>query len=154
MSLSIFGALNSGLDLDPGLGEQPPMFALDQVQFRLPAQLVTMAVSNNIMLLALEVNRLLRINLQETYDIEGEPSLTKTKQALYSSVNIFPLEIELPRRSSDDRLYKLHFDPTGRHAILTTCNGENYYIFARWKKAKLLTKLRVSLMTQTHHCKV
>ncbi|RKP09914.1 Pep3/Vps18/deep orange family-domain-containing protein [Thamnocephalis sphaerospora] len=97
------------------------MFTLDRVQFRLPAPLVTMAVSNNIMLLALETNRLLRIDLQKSHEIE---------------------EIEIPRRGGDDRLHKLHFDPTGRHALLTTRNGENYYVFAKWKKAKPLAKLR------------
>lgn len=37
----------------------------------------------------------------------------------------------------------MFFDPTGRHLIITTETGDNYYLFAKWKKAKLLAKIRV-----------
>jgi hypothetical protein len=37
----------------------------------------------------------------------------------------------------------MFFDPTGRHLIITTETGDNYYLFSKWKKAKMLTKIRV-----------
>jgi hypothetical protein len=42
----------------------------------------------------------------------------------------------------------MFFDPTGRHLIITTETGDNYYLFAKWKKAKLLSKIKVN---KHHH---
>lgn len=44
---------------------------------------------------------------------------------------------------SEGKIYKMFFDPTGRHLIITTETGDNYYLFAKWKKAKLLSKIKV-----------
>ncbi|KAF9896039.1 hypothetical protein BX616_008260, partial [Lobosporangium transversale] len=51
-------------------------------------------------------------------------------------------DIEIPRKPSEGKIYKIFFDPTGRHLIITTETGDNYYLFAKWKKAKLLSKIR------------
>ena len=37
----------------------------------------------------------------------------------------------------------MFLDPTGRHLIITTQSGDNYYLYAKWKKAKLLSKIKV-----------
>jgi len=56
---------------------------------------------------------------------------------------LYPIDIEIPRKISEGKIYKMFFDPTGRHLIITTETGDNYYLFAKWKKAKLLSKIKV-----------
>ncbi|KAK9767863.1 tethering complex subunit [Basidiobolus ranarum] len=101
--------------------KETEIFTLDRVQFQLPAPLISMQVSNNILAMALENNHILRINLQEAHDIE---------------------DIELPRRTPDNKIYKIFFDPTGKHLLVTTTKGDNYYLHTQWKKSKNLAKLK------------
>lgn len=113
-----------------GFGQaEEPIFGVDYVQFQLPANLVDMAVSNNILIVALESYRLLRVDLDNPLEVE---------------------EIEISRKSSDGKISKIFFDPTGRHLIITTDRGENYYLFEKWRKTKPLPKFKVS----TQHYKI
>ncbi|CAG8481720.1 2636_t:CDS:10 [Diversispora eburnea] len=105
-----------------GLAEDDSrIFNLDRVQFQFPAALTAMAVSNEILIMALETNHILRIDLQQAHDVE---------------------DIEIPRKSGEVKIYKIFFDPTGRHLLITTEQGENFYMFEKWKKAKLLSKFK------------
>ncbi|RUP49144.1 Pep3/Vps18/deep orange family-domain-containing protein [Jimgerdemannia flammicorona] len=97
------------------------IFSLDPVQFPFPDPLVAMAVSNNVLAMALETNHVLRIDLQQAHEVE---------------------DIEIPRKPGEGRIYKIFFDPTGRHLIVTTEHGENFYLYERWKKAKQLARLK------------
>ncbi|KAJ1976423.1 tethering complex subunit [Dimargaris xerosporica] len=108
-------------DLAPLADLTNDIFSLDRVQFGLPTRLVTACVSNNILVLALENNHILRIDLQQASAID---------------------DVELPRKSPDLRIRKLFFDPTGRHLFIATDQGENYYLFEAWQKPKLLPKLK------------
>ena len=47
------------------------IFSLDRVQFQFPAPLVAMSVSNEVLVMALETNHILRIDLQQAHDVEG-----------------------------------------------------------------------------------
>lgn len=98
-----------------------PIFALNYVQFQLPAPLVDMAVSNNILVMALETFRILRIDLDHSLEVE---------------------EIEITRKASDGKISKVFFDPTGRHLIITTDHGENFYLYEKWRRTKQLSKLK------------
>ncbi|CAG8483434.1 620_t:CDS:10 [Paraglomus occultum] len=105
-----------------GLAEDDSrVFALDRVQFQFPAQLRTMAVSNEMLIMALETNHILRIDLQQVHEVE---------------------DIEIPRKHTEVKIYKTFFDPTGRHLLITTEQGENFYLFEKWKKAKPLSKFK------------
>lgn len=56
-----------------GFGQvEEPIFGIDYVQFQMPAKLVDMAVSNNILIVALDTYRLLRIDLDNPLEVEGE----------------------------------------------------------------------------------
>lgn len=48
--------------------------------------------------------------------------------------------------SSSTAVHKLFLDPSGRHVLVSTPSGDNYYFFAGWegtaKRARLLSKLR------------
>ncbi|KAG0051168.1 hypothetical protein BGZ83_004029 [Gryganskiella cystojenkinii] len=110
------GYVNMGLAED-----DQPLFFLSPVVYPPPNRISAMTVSNNIMFMALESMRLLRIDLDKPAEVE---------------------DIEIPRRAQEGRIYKMFFDPTGRHLIMTTESGDNYYHFKNWKKAKLLTKIK------------
>lgn len=98
------------------------MFVLDKVEYSLTTAPLAVAVAANTLLLALDAHRAIRVDLAQSQSVE---------------------EIELPRRTStSDRVRYLYLDPTGRHAIFSLTNGDNYYLHARWRKAKLLSKLR------------
>ncbi|KAL7746455.1 tethering complex subunit [Sorochytrium milnesiophthora] len=103
---------------------QQPIFTLDPVQFQFPGKLLTMVVANNVLMMSLENMKLLRIRLDEAHIIE---------------------DIELPRKAKEqvaDNVQSVFLDPTGRHCIVSTQLGENYYLWCRWKRAKLLPKWR------------
>ena len=38
-------------------------------------------------------------------------------------------------------------DPTARHIVISTANGDNYYLFHTWRKAKELTRLKGIIIT-------
>jgi hypothetical protein len=52
-------------------------------------------------------------------------------------------DIEIPRIGKDGAITAAFFDPTGRHLIVTTDIGENYYLYDKWQKCKLLKTLKV-----------
>ncbi|CAO3649927.1 unnamed protein product [Cunninghamella blakesleeana] len=80
-----------------------------------------MAVSNNILVIALSTYRILRIDLDNPMEVE---------------------DIEITRKPGDGKIVKIFFDPTGRHLIITTDHGENYYLFEKWRRTKQLSKLK------------
>ncbi|KAG9067424.1 hypothetical protein KI688_012207 [Linnemannia hyalina] len=110
------GYVNAGLSDDDSR-----IFTLDKVEYQIPSRLSALAVSNNILFMAMETMHLLRIDLDRSHEVE---------------------DIEIPRKMSEGKIYKMFFDPTGRHLIITTETGDNYYLFAKWKKAKLLSKIK------------
>lgn len=56
-----------------GFGQiEEPIFGLDYVQFQMPAKLIDMAVSNNILIVALESSRLLKVDLDNPLEVEGK----------------------------------------------------------------------------------
>ncbi|KAI7860888.1 Pep3/Vps18/deep orange family-domain-containing protein [Circinella umbellata] len=110
------------VSISSGFGQtEIPIFALNYVQFQLPARLVDMVVSNDILIMAVEPARILRINLDRPLEVE---------------------EIEITRKPGDGKIVKMFFDPTGRHLIITTDHGENFYLYEKWRRAKQLSKLK------------
>ncbi|KXS15730.1 hypothetical protein M427DRAFT_56560 [Gonapodya prolifera JEL478] len=122
--------------------EQIPVFALDPVQFAFPGELVAVAVSNNILAAAVDVNgvghRLLRIDLSKA---AGERDAVE-------EIDVFPKRPpNAPSTASSsappvDKVRGLHFDHFGRHLLITTTLGDVYYLFAGWKRARMMIKLR------------
>ncbi|KAF9207124.1 hypothetical protein BGZ49_001112 [Haplosporangium sp. Z 27] len=113
--------LESGYVSAGFMDDDSRIFTLARVDYQIPSRLSAMAVSNNILFMAMDTMHLLRIDLDKAHEVE---------------------DIEIPRKPSEGRIYKMFFDPTGRHLIITTETGDNYYLFAKWKKAKLLSKFR------------
>ncbi|KAL7317653.1 tethering complex subunit [Mucor circinelloides] len=103
-----------------------PLFSLQYVQFQLPATLVYMTVENNILAAVLDNFRILRIDLDNPLEVDV---------------------VEISRKPSSNRVTQLFLDPTGRHIIVTTDSGENYYLFHTWRRTKELAKLKGTVIT-------
>jgi vacuolar protein sorting-associated protein 18 len=52
-------------------------------------------------------------------------------------------KIPIPRKPSEFSLYKLFMDPSGRHLIITSLEGENWYLFRGWRKPKQLKTFKM-----------
>ncbi|KAJ5517998.1 Pep3/Vps18/deep orange [Penicillium expansum] len=103
-----------------------PMFDVERVQlaFSVAADFVAAQVANNVLVLALSTNRILRIDLDSPEDVE---------------------DIDLPKKSSEVGVIRRMFlDPSASHLIITTTLGENYYLHAQSpsRQPKPLSRLK------------
>ncbi|KAG8908085.1 hypothetical protein FRB99_000529 [Tulasnella sp. 403] len=102
----------------------PSIFELGRVQYTLPAPLVSMVVSSNILIMAFVNNTLHQLNLRQP---DAIATITLTTKKSLSELNI----------------YRLFADPTGKHVIITTEQGDNFYLYDGWTKARPLSKFRM-----------
>ncbi|KAJ3569421.1 hypothetical protein NP233_g5052 [Leucocoprinus birnbaumii] len=94
-----------------------PIFELGRVQFAFPAPLVSFAVSSDLLVMGLTNNLLVLIELSHADQV---------------------VKIPIPRKSTEMSLSKIFMDPSGRHIIITSTQGENWYLYRHWKKPRLL----------------
>lgn len=87
-----------------------------------------MAVSSNIIILALANNSLRQLNLRQP-DAIATISLSTKKSA------------------TELTIYRVFLDPTGKHTIITTEQGDNFYCYDGWPKARQLAKWRMVIET-------
>ncbi|KAG8747248.1 hypothetical protein FRC10_001864 [Ceratobasidium sp. 414] len=52
-------------------------------------------------------------------------------------------ELSLGKKPQEATVHKMFLDPSAKHLLITTTQGDNYYIFEGWKKAKQLSKLKM-----------
>ena len=52
-------------------------------------------------------------------------------------------KIPIPRKPSEFSIYKIFIDPSGRHFVITSLEGENWYLFRSWKKPKQLKTFKM-----------
>ncbi|KAF3923941.1 hypothetical protein AA313_de0208147 [Arthrobotrys entomopaga] len=101
-----------------------PIFRVEHVQLQFPiaSDFVAAQVANNVIVLALASGRLLRIDLYNPADID---------------------DIDLPKKSSEvGSIRKLFLDPTANHLLISTTQGENFYLHQSSQKVKQLAKLK------------
>ena len=48
------------------------------------------------------------------------------------------IQIPIPKKPTEMTIHKLFLDPSGRHLIVSSLQGENWYLFKGWKKPRLL----------------
>lgn len=102
----------------PGVDDTPkPLYNLERVQYTLPAPLVALVVSSNTLVMGLSDNRLVMLEL--------------TREQ-YLSI------IQIPRKPTEMTIYKMFFDPSGRHLLVTSTQGETWYMYIPSKKPKHL----------------
>lgn len=99
--------------------EDTPIFALSKVDYK-PNGLVHMVVSSDLLVMALANCHIIRLNLKNPEELE---------------------DIEISRRP-EDRIHKLFLDPSGSHLIISLESEENYYLNVKWKKPKVMSKMK------------
>jgi vacuolar protein sorting-associated protein 18 len=53
------------------------------------------------------------------------------------------VQISIPRKPTEFNIYKLFLDPSGRHIIATSTQGENWYLYRGWKKPRQLKSFKM-----------
>jgi hypothetical protein len=97
-----------------------PIFELERVQYTVPAPLVSLAVASDVLVMGMLPNEVVLIELTRADQI---------------------IRMTIPR--NDFSLHKVFVDPSGRHIVITSNQGENWYIFKGWKKPKLLKSFKM-----------
>ncbi|CCL98998.1 uncharacterized protein FIBRA_01006 [Fibroporia radiculosa] len=99
-----------------------PLFELGRVQYTLPAPLLSLAVSSDILSMGLANNIIVQIELSRSEQV---------------------VKIALPLKPTEFTIHKLFLDPSGRHLIITSSQGENWYLYRGWKKPKPLKSFKL-----------
>ncbi|KAI0257614.1 Pep3/Vps18/deep orange family-domain-containing protein [Lactifluus subvellereus] len=99
-----------------------PIFDIGRVQYSLPAPLVSLVVASDVLAMGLSSNFIVLIELAHA-DQE--------------------IKVPIPRKPAEFSIYKLFLDPSGRHLIITSIEGENWYLFRGWKKPKQLKTFKM-----------
>ncbi|KIK70851.1 hypothetical protein GYMLUDRAFT_32922 [Collybiopsis luxurians FD-317 M1] len=109
------------LDLDPEATNQEvpqaPIFDLGQVQCAINAPLVSLVVCSDMLVMGLASNVLILIELAHATQVT---------------------RINIPVKNNEMTLYKLFMDPSGRHIVITSTQGQNWYLYRTWKKPRQL----------------
>ncbi|KAF8448426.1 putative vacuolar protein sorting-associated protein [Terfezia claveryi] len=101
-----------------------PIFNLERVglEFQIASDFVAVQVANNVIILALASNRLLRIDLHNPQDVD---------------------DVDLPKKVNEvGTIRNIFLDPTASHLLITTTHGENFYLHSRATKARYLNRLK------------
>lgn len=53
------------------------------------------------------------------------------------------VKIPIPRKPTEFLIHKLFLDPSGRHLLVTSLTGENWYLYRGWKKPKQLKNFKM-----------
>lgn len=96
------------------------MFGLGRVQYTLPAPLVHVVASSETLVMGLSTNTIIWIEL-------GRSEQT----------------IKIPRKPNEFTMYKLFLDPSGRHLIASSTQGENWYLYRGWQKPRQLKSFKM-----------
>ncbi|KAJ2513238.1 tethering complex subunit [Coemansia sp. RSA 2049] len=116
MTADVDGYITTTLD-----AEDAPIFSLDTVQFQVPNKIISLTVSNDVLILVIEGAKILRIKLQEAHNI------------IEASIPVNPVSL---------RACNVFLDPTGRHLLISTPQGESFYYHDGWDSAKPLSRIK------------
>jgi hypothetical protein len=94
-----------------------PVFDLGRVQYAFPAPLISFVVSSDMLAMGFVSNSIVLIELSHADQV---------------------IKVQIPRKPTEMTIHKLFMDPSGRHIIITSQQGENWYLFRTWKKPRQL----------------
>ncbi|GLB36022.1 putative pep3/Vps18/deep orange family protein [Lyophyllum shimeji] len=94
-----------------------PIFDLGRVQYAFPAPLVSFVVCSDMLAMGLASNVIVLIELSHSDQV---------------------IKIKIPRKPTEMSIYKLFMDPSGRHVLITSVQGENWYLYRTWKEPRRL----------------
>jgi len=100
---------------------QQPIFDLGRVQYAFPAPLISFVVSSDMLAMGLNNNLIVLIELSHAEQV---------------------VKIQIPRKPQEMTIYKLFMDPSGRHIIITSTQGENWYLHRTWRKPRQLKSFK------------
>lgn len=106
-------------DEEPDSSDTPtvPAFELGRVQYAFPAPLISFVVSSDMLAMGLASNLIVLIELSHAEQV---------------------VKVQIPRKPSEMSIHKLFMDPSGRHIIVTSTQGENWYLYRSWRKPRQL----------------
>ena len=88
--------------------DNDPLFVLGRVQVDIPGSLVAFTVASDMLYMATSTDVLVHINLK-------------------NPEKVIKITLKAP-------VYKLYLDPSGRHLIIATSQGDNLYLYSKWKE--------------------
>ncbi|RDB29177.1 Vacuolar protein sorting-associated protein 18 [Hypsizygus marmoreus] len=94
-----------------------PIFDLGRVQYVFPAPLISFVVCSDMLAMGLSSNVIVLIELSHADQV---------------------IKVQIPRKPTDMTIHKLFMDPSGWHIVITSTQGENWYMFRTWKKPRQL----------------
>ncbi|KAG6911537.1 hypothetical protein DXG01_011839 [Tephrocybe rancida] len=94
-----------------------PIFDIGRVQYDFPAPLVTCVVSSDMLAMGFSSNMIVLIELSHADQV---------------------IKLRIPRKPTEMTMYKLFMDPSGRHIVITSIQGENWYLYRSWKEPRRL----------------
>ena len=53
------------------------------------------------------------------------------------------IRIQIPRKPTEFTIHRLFLDPSGRHLLVTSLQGENWYFYRGWKKPRQLKSFKM-----------
>ncbi|XP_068725314.1 vacuolar protein sorting-associated protein 18 homolog isoform X1 [Montipora capricornis] len=104
--------------------DEVPIFRRQKINFRPPSNIVDVAVSSNMVAIALSNNELMRLDLSNPSEID---------------------RIDITKRV-DDSIHAIFMDPTARHLIVCMKSQESFYLARDSKKPKPLAKMKGHLI--------
>lgn len=121
----------------PSLADMEPkgqMFSLDKVQFTFPGEIVTMAVANNMLAVAVlcatqKMLQILRIDL-------GKPDVVQGRVRI-------DIDVRFQGRLND-RISRMFQSPYGHFLLISCESGDNYLLHSQSSRPRLLGKIKVS----------
>src|ERR1700733_4869307 len=99
-----------------------PIFELGRVQYALPAPLLSFVVCSDMLVMGLASGEIVLIELQHSDKV---------------------IRVPITKKPADITIYKVFMDPSGSHIIVTSVQGENWYMYHQWKKPRQLKSFRV-----------
>lgn len=99
-----------------------PLFDLSRVQFEPPAPIAALVVSADVLVMGLSNNLILLIELSHAEQV---------------------VRVPIQRKTSEFTIYKIFLDPSGRHLLVTSTQGENWYLYRGWKKPRQLKTFKM-----------
>ncbi|KAJ8297008.1 Vacuolar protein sorting-associated protein 18 [Rhodotorula toruloides] len=159
-----------GAMYEAGHSEEPdaPIFSLGQVQFTLPSALHSLSCTNNVLVLAVTGSPPTSSSTSSSSTRPSPPQLIRIDLDHPTEVETIDIPVSLPAPSTSrttsappspsSNLHKLHVDPTGRHVVVSTTTGDNFYAFVgadlptpssgqpQTRKAKPLTRLKGAII--------
>jgi hypothetical protein len=146
-------ALETGFTSSASFGQNgslPAMFQLGRVQYAFSAPLACLTVASNLLTMCLYTYPSPSRMVQTNAAVSAPPKLVRInlddpEKTIEAEVPIPPLPRMRNAPPTDPTLlgpHKMFSDPTGKHLLLTTRNGDNFYWTSGWKKARILPRLK------------